>query len=141
MDFDIKSLKTFVKEDLRCECLDDVFNSIKYKKHYEFEQDHFIDHVFVIGERLLILVKLTNSLKKMKEIFEKVIKYGKTWRDEEGLNRFRLVIITNKHRQFENNFRGSFEELPNLDDKIHLHILNKKLLKNKKYIFLNSNKI
>ena len=53
-----------------------------------------------------------------------IVSAGKKERDEQGLNRLRLVVVTDDAAEKESLIRR-FNELKDKDEKIHLHVIKK----------------
>lgn len=53
-----------------------------------------------------------------------VVSAGKKERDEQGLNRLRLVVVTDDEAEKE-SLISRFNELKDKDEKIHLHVIKK----------------
>ena len=136
MSFDADMIKSFIRSDLGCDCPDEVFDLIKYEHNCKLWHDLIIDHVLVIGDRLLVYIFFVDETKGVKSNFKKILGYGVKWRDDYGLNRFRLVIVTEKIKTIERMVQPLFEKMTAGDGKVHLHILNRGKLKGDKYSFL-----
>jgi hypothetical protein len=128
MDFNPELIKSFVKSDLGCECPDDVFNYIKFEKNARLEYDFKVDYAITIGNRLLIFIQEVQDIKQAEQILEILVRHGKSWRDDEDLNRFRLVVVTSSPKKMEKKIFTKFNKLKNKDEKVHLHVLSKKKL-------------
>ena len=129
MSFNFELIKKFVKSTLGCKCPDDVFNSIKMEKNVEVKKDLKIDLILTVGNKLLIYIYLSNNLQKTIKVLPNLIQLGKTQRDSYNLNRFRLVIITQKIKTYEKKLNSKFTKLTSRDKKIHLHIISKSAVK------------
>ena len=140
MSFNAEMVKSFIQSDLGCTCPEEVFDTIKYEHNCKLRHDLAIDHVLIIGDRLLVYILSVDEANGFKKSFRDILGYGTKWRDDYGLNRFRLVIITTKVKTLDRMLKPVFEKMADGDDKVHLHILNKKNLKGKKYSFLELSK-
>jgi hypothetical protein len=120
-----ESLKQFVKSDLGCTCPDEVFDTIRKCSYEKLEPGLFADCVYEIGNRLLIFIVLVKDPKSLESNIPKFIKHGRTWRDDEGLNRFRLVILLDDPKSVEKKVKKIFTKFAKGDKKIHLHIKDK----------------
>lgn len=137
MSFNPELLKIFVKTDLGCKCPDDVFNLIKYDKHIKLEINLEVDRIITIGNRLLIFIFNVKDLTNINKTLERLVHHGRTQRDDECLNRYRLVLVTTKNKKLEKKIGGKFKNLAGVDDKIHLHIKNKRKFKEEKSFLIN----
>ncbi len=126
MDSESESIRFFVKNILGCQCSDDVFRSIKREAKVKLEPEIMVDHVLVIGNRLLIfLFMLSNHASdNLEQILPKLIAHGRARRDKELLNRFRLVLISKNPHELETAATKIFNETIGTDEKTHLHILS-----------------
>ena len=100
MSFDVDMIKSFIRSDLGCDCPEEVFDTIKYEHNSKLWHDRAIDHVLVVGDRLVVYICFVDDTKGFKSNFKKILGYGTKWRDDYGLNRFRLVIVTEKIKRF-----------------------------------------
>ena len=125
MEFDPELIKSFVRTDLGCKCPDEIFNLIKYEKDVKLHGKWEIDHVYTIGDRLLVIIVVVKRPFNKKNL-ETLIKFGKTMRDDNELNRFRLVLLTHKiknAKRFKKRNEELFRKNSKVDKKMHLHIL------------------
>ena len=136
INLNIEQLKTFVKSELGCKCPDEVFFSVKEKQHYKIATDLELDVLFIIGNRLLIFIKSIQKMKQAKNNLETMVTTGRSWRDDDKLNRFRLVLIYLRPKQLEKQLLPIFKKLSAVDDKVHLHILGRGSIKSKEYSFI-----
>jgi hypothetical protein len=70
------------------------------------------------------------------KILDKLVTHGIAWRDGVGLNRFRLVLITENPKKLKSEIAGEFNKLKGKDKKAHLHIVSKKEMVKRNYEFL-----
>ncbi len=136
MNFDPDLIKKFVRDELGCSCQDEVFYNIKFQNHVELEHKFFIDKAVTVGNRLLIFILNVTTGIKIEKSVEKLVNHGRNWRDSEELNRFRLVLITTTPDTLEKKIKNKFKKLVKDDEKIHLHIINRKILVKNNYGFL-----
>ena len=136
MNFDPDLVKIFVQKDLGCNCPEEVFNSIKYENHVQLEFGFYVDKAITIGNRLLIFVMNLNKFIEIKNILDKLINHGTAWRDGEGLNRFRLVLISNNPKKTKKDISSEFNKLKGKDKKVHLHVINENIISKSGYDFL-----
>jgi hypothetical protein len=126
---DKEKIKRFVQDALGCGCPEEVFRSIDCKRDVDLGGGVILHSIITIGNRLLIYVVYDN-----KDFVEKhlafLVSAGKKERDSRGLNRFRLVIVTDRIPGRGDVIRQTFDELQEKDEDIHLHIMNS----NSKYL-------
>lgn len=119
------SIKHFVREHLGCACPDEVFDEITVTEQSEiFSLKHT---VFEIGGRLFVAVFVPADWHVIKMQFGKLVVDGKQFRDQHGYNRFRMVIAT-EDDDAEKDLQRIFNDLPGIDDKMHLHVIKPDLL-------------
>lgn len=119
------SIKHFVREHLGCACPDEVFDEITVTEQSEiFSLKHT---VFEIGGRLFVAVFVPADWHVITMQFGKLVVDGKQFRDQHGYNRFRMVIAT-EDDDAEKDLQRIFNDLPGIDDKMHLHVIKPDLL-------------
>ncbi len=133
MDLDLNLIKSFVKDDLGCKCPDNIFFQIKFQKDVKLGYDLKVDRIITIGNRLLIFLFYIKYLEFADKNLDNIIKCGKSWRNDEDLNRFRLVFITTAPKKLEKHISSKFKKIIGKDKKIHLHIIDEKSFKDKKF--------
>ena len=136
MNFNPDLIKQFVQSDLGCQCPEEVFNSIKYENHVHLEYGFYVDKAITIGNRLLIFVLNVTKYIDVLRILDKLVMHGTAWRDGVGLNRFRLVLISENPKKLKAEITKEFNKLKGNDRRANLHIVNKKNMMKKKYEFL-----
>jgi hypothetical protein len=126
---DKEKIKRFVRDTLGCGCPEEVFRSIDCKRDVELGGGVILHSIITIGNRLLIYVVYDNQ-----DFVEKhlalLVSAGKKERDSRGLNRFRLVIVTDKIPENGDVIRRTFGKLQEKDENIHLHVISR----NNKYL-------
>jgi hypothetical protein len=120
---DKEKIKRFVQEALGCGCPEEVFRSIDCKRDVELGGGVILDSTITIGNRLLIYVVYDNQDFVAKHL-ALLVSAGKKERDSRGLNRFRLVILTDGSSASGDAIRRTFDELQEKDDNIHLHVIS-----------------
>ena len=113
-------IKHFVSEHLGCTCPDEVFDRISVTEQSEiFSAKHT---VYEIGGRLFVAVFAPLDWHDITMQLGKLVVAGKQFRDRQGYNRFRLVIVTDDDNA-EKDLRRVFNNLPGIDEKTHLHVI------------------
>lgn len=123
MDGDMVSdgnVKEFVRKTLGCDCAEDVFKHIENDRNVKVAGIALRNKINV-GNRLLVYVAEAGDLAKELPL---LIKTGREERDARGFNRFRLVLVSDDAALRERAFKA-FAGLPEVDEKIHLHIIGK----------------
>ena len=117
-------IKKFARDTLGCQCGDEVFESIQSR------EDFYVDQLYVlrridIGNRLLIYIVDYENLKNDKGLTF-LIKSGLRDRDSGGFNRVRIVILCDEPGTVSDDLFSVFNTIVLKDEKVHLHILDKK---------------
>lgn len=119
-----QALKSFVRDGLGCGCPDEVFSKIQIEKNPAGFQGLSIDCLIRIGDRLLVAIRLLESLNgELGEDIKRSLEIGKQLRDDTGFNRFRLVVTSQEADSIAPAFKEQFDGLDGLDDRIHLHVV------------------
>lgn len=112
------SIERFVRGTLGCRCPDEVFEAIV------IERAHAPDHAsrytrLVVGDRLLIyIVQDTDAL-----AVQRLTSKGLAERNDNGYNRFRLVIGCGDPAQVQGEIEMGFAGVAGADDRAHLHLI------------------
>ena len=120
-----EKIKLFVIQTLGCACPEEVFQYIDCQHNIKLNDDILLHNKINIGNRLLIYIVEMNNPSFIKINLPLLIETGKKERDNSGLNRFRLVVVTESVNQIKHIAGSVFENLKYKDDKIHLHIIHK----------------
>jgi hypothetical protein len=114
------TIEHFVREHLGSSCPDEVFEHIRiYQSFPVFELP---GTVYEIGGRLLVTIIKPPDWHGVENNLEQLIAAGKQLRDQQGYNRFRLVIATDDTNAIE-SLQAAFSSLSNRDEKTHLHVI------------------
>ena len=119
-----RALKPFVRDGLGCGCPEEVFSKIEIEKNPVAFQGLLVDCLIKIGDRLLVAICMLETLKgEMGDDIVQALAVGKQLRDDLGFNRFRLVVTWEEADSNAPAFRGQFDGLEGLDDRVHLHVV------------------
>jgi hypothetical protein len=118
-------IKHFVQHTLGCSCPEEVFRSIDVREQVALNSCVFLDCALIIGNRLLIYVVEAGTEGCIEEHLPVLVNAGRNERDEKGLNRFRLVLVTNYTEGVRQVVERQFEELRDNDEKVHLQVIKK----------------
>jgi hypothetical protein len=118
-------IKHFVQNTLGCGCPEEVFQSIDVRRSVRLNSFITLDSAIIIGNRLLVYVAETGSAGCIEEHLPVLVAAGRKERDEKGLNRFRLVLVSDWPDEVRQAADRLFEELRGADEKIHLHVIKK----------------
>lgn len=113
-------VKEFVRKTLGCDCDEEVFMHIG-NEHDASAAGFRLMNKINIGNRLLVYIAEPGDLQKL---MPALIKAGRDERDARGFNRFRLVLVSDDAALRERAFKA-FKKLPEVDEKIHLHVVGK----------------
>jgi hypothetical protein len=120
-----KDIKRFVREELKCECPDEVFESIEYEKDVDIEGLKVRDKI-KIGGKLLVYVVDEDKLDYMLDEISRLLVSGKSERDESGLNRFRFVLLSDKILEMSQVLVTVQIDSGCMDDNMFVHMVSKK---------------
>jgi hypothetical protein len=117
------AIEHFVREELGCQCPDEVFRHIEVEDAPEefgiWPQGRLIS----VGERLLILVVCSDDPDALHRLLGGLLQEGRCFREARGFNRFRLVIATSCADVMGPSLREDFERLDGMDERVHLHVI------------------
>ncbi len=120
----VQAVTRFVREVIGCNCPDDVFSHIEFRYGSSAVKSCSADCELRVGGRLLIVVT-SEPVAKLSSHLGPVIAEGKRARDEDGFNRFRLVVQTANALEEKERLFNVFDALPDKDEKTHMHVLDK----------------
>ena len=121
---DKNRIKAFVQDTLGCGCPEEVFRSIDCRQNVRLNETVLLSRTITIGNRLLIYVINSREPNMIQQHLGVIVSAGKKERDERGLNRLRLVVVTDGAAEKESLIRR-FKELKDKDEKIHLHVIKR----------------
>lgn len=122
------SIKEFVQKTLGCGCPEEVFKIIEYQDNIPCG-NLIIRRKINIGNRLLVYILDLDGNTILTEVLSFLLKTGREERDKYGFNRFRLVLAVNDVEHIQKSAFDIFNRI-NSDEKIHLHVIDKKSLVN-----------
>lgn len=114
----------FVRQTLGCQCPDEVFKQIEQEKAQNAITQQNYTRI-TVGGRLLIYIWKAEELSLVKTVLPELVAQGKSERDRRGMNRFRLVLAAQDAQSFEFSAAQVFRKLSGIDEKVHLHIVDK----------------
>jgi hypothetical protein len=115
-----QQIRRFVRETLGCTCPDEVFKQIRQLDQCAlFTSAHA---VYEIGGRLCVAVYVPANWRALARTLGQLVAAGMQYRDQHGFNRFRLVIACCDDDAVI-QLPQAFEALPEIDDKVHLHVV------------------
>ena len=113
-------IKRFVQETLGCSCPEEVFNKIDYQK----ESDGISGRKINVSDRLLIYIITMDRKSNIQGVIDLALEQGVEEREKNGLNRFRLVLVTSNPDELRRSAEHAFDSSGYTDEKTHLHIVN-----------------
>jgi len=117
----LAAIKTFVRNQLGCQCEDKVFEHTVIGAPVIFpEADPGWDLQIMVGFRLLISLVSAQKLRSPHDDIGKMLQAGKDLRNRHGLNRFRLVLLGQLDKALSESLTRKAQQL---DEKIHLHVI------------------
>ena len=118
------NIKLFIREALGCTCPDEVFDHIDCRADVNLPGGIALDYRINVGGKLLVFVLGIDRFDSIAPILPQLVSAGIHDRDNEGFNRFRLVLLTETPDRLSENAFALFESLPT-DEKTHLHLIPK----------------
>lgn len=125
--WDNEKIKVFVKNTLGCGCPDKVFEKIDVSKLPTAEPEKEITRI-VIGDTLVIYIIHSEHTGNLFDSVEAIGLAGKTDRDTNHYNRFRLVVSGLEDDVQQEEIEGHFSTLFNTDENMHIHFVGQELL-------------
>lgn len=117
------AFKRFARETLGCHCAPEVFARV------EDDQSPFpglpeIGRRIAVGGRLLIYFAQLPDAMRAASGLGAWVAAGRAERDGRGMNRLRLVVVLDDPSpEAVALIESAFRELPDLDGRVHLHVL------------------
>ena len=113
-------IRHFVRQTLGCTCPDNVFSTIE-----RVDVDDGVPNTKItVGNRLLIYLVRTGTDSGIQATIEAALEQGVRERDENGLNRFRLVLVTMHRDELSGQAGNAFAGSRHADERTHLHIVH-----------------
>ena len=116
------AIKGFTREILGCDCPEDVFDKIVCEDDVQIESELTVSYRINIGDKLIIYILISEQRSELGSELPKLIEAGEKERNDRGLNRFRLVLVSKNPDVIKDDAHKLFEKLEK-DEKIHLHIV------------------
>ena len=118
-----EKLKVFVKNTLGCGCPEKVFEKIDVNKLSTVEHEKEMTRI-VVGDTLLIYVIDPEPSYNFVDNVESIGLAGKTDRDTNNYNRFRLVVSSFEDDVQQERVLECFTKSFSTDEKMHIHFVN-----------------
>jgi hypothetical protein len=123
-----EKLKGFVQNTLGCGCPEKVFEKIEVGRHLVEGYSGELTRI-IVGDTLLIYVARPELGKNFADRVDLVGWAGKTDRDANKYNRFRLVVAFAEDFTQKDHVSERFFKAFGTDEKMHLHFVSEKLMK------------
>jgi hypothetical protein len=104
-------IRHFVQNTLGCSCPEEVFRSIDIHRNVRVNSFIVLDSTIIIGNRLLVHIAEAGTAGCIEEHLPILVNAGKKERDEKGLNRFRLVLVSDTPDEERRCAERLFKEL------------------------------
>lgn len=122
MDSRQSAIRGFIQDVLGCGCPEEVFRRIE---SCEMSTDGVPATRIEVGGRLLVEVFDTDDARQVVERLAGWVAGAVAERDARGFNRARIVIATARPAEMEPAARSVFVGYPGLDDRVHLHVVDR----------------
>jgi hypothetical protein len=122
------AVKEFVVKVLGCGCPEEVFLEIKLNKAPDPLGGIPLALDIRVGGRLLIFAVTDQNILSAGDALAALVVAGRKIRDDMKFNRLRLVVLSDD-AACEAILSPRFAQLPGLDERIHLHVVKKELIK------------
>ena len=113
-------IKRFVQEVLGCSCPEEVFTEIEYQEN----DDGVPGRKVRIADRLLIYIITADGKSDIQELVDLALARGIKERDNNGFNRFRLVLVSSRPDELRTMAVSAFNSSGYTDEKTHLHVVS-----------------
>ena len=113
-------IKRFVQDVLGCSCPEEVFTEIEYQEN----DDGVSGRKFRIADRLLIYIITADGKSDIQELVDLALARGIKERDNNGLNRFRLVLVSSSPDELRTMAVSAFNSSGFTDEKTYLHVVS-----------------
>lgn len=117
----------FVRETLGCNCPDEVFQSIETERKTNNAESVSWLRIDV-GNTLLVYISADQEDKINQTQMLQMLAVGRSDRDRNRYNRFRLVLSSMTSPEQEQQLTKVFEQEVGSDEKLHIHWLDKSQL-------------
>jgi hypothetical protein len=114
------AIKHFIQETLGCSCPEEVFRKIDYQKACKDISGSKVN----VGDRLLVYIITLDDKPDKQEVIRSALQRGIEERDNKGLNRFRLVLVTSRPDELHRLAEQAFDDSGYASEKTHLHVVN-----------------
>ncbi len=115
-------VRAFVRDVLKCGCPESVFEDVRIGLPGLYGTHRVASGLeILVGRRLLVAVVPFSDLGDPDSDIPKMLEAGRRVRDDNGFNRYRLVLVG----RFDDGRRARLEgEAAAFDDRIHIHCVD-----------------
>jgi len=122
-----QEIERFVRGALGCRCPEGVFRQVELESATEPGGTGLMTRL-VIGHKLLIYVAVLATPSQMARQLTALARRGRRERDERGLNRFRLVLVSYGGAATEAGVREALDAMLEGDDRAQVHVVPRSAL-------------
>jgi len=122
-----EKIKVFVRDALGCGCPEKVFEKIDVNKLLTVTHEKEISRI-VVGDTLLIYIIHPASSATFVDNVESIGLAGKSDRDANNYNRFRLVVSGFEGDVKQEQVSERFSKMFDTDEKMHIHFVDQELI-------------
>lgn len=115
-------IERFVRDSLGCTCPTEVFSRIEDESLPATRYRPQIRRIAIGGRLLVYLVDDADESGSRAQLAS-IVREGIEERERLGMNRFRLVLATENPDRVASAASVRFDQLPERDDKAHLHVI------------------
>jgi hypothetical protein len=117
-------IERFVKGTLGCSCPEEVFRQVELETATEPSGTGLMTRL-VIGRKLLVYVAVPSASMQFPRQLVDLARHGRRERDEKGLNRFRLALVSYGCAATEKRVREAMDGMLEGDDRAHVHVVQR----------------
>jgi hypothetical protein len=117
-------MKSFVQDVLGCQCPPAVFSSMVYTGPEDSSEQFLLSGKLNVGNTLLIYFSSVSDRGDLFRLVPTLGLRGKCERDDNGFNRFRLVLVSPECDSVREMADPIFASLDFMDEKLHLHVVH-----------------
>ncbi len=119
-----EEMKTFVQNVLGCQCPPEVFTHMEYSGTKREDEKLLFSGKLNVGNTLLIYFTRVSDRGDLFRLVPALALRGKSDRDENEYNRFRLVLVCDDCDQMREIAEPIFSSLDFMDEKLHIHVVH-----------------
>ncbi len=117
-------MKSFVQDVLGCQCPPGVFSRMEYSGPEDSSEQFLLAGKLNVGNTLLIYFTSISDRGDLFKLLPTLGLRGKCERDDNGFNRFRLVLVSPECDTVREMADPIFSSLDFMDEKLHLHVVH-----------------